>query len=90
MANLINGSAAATAYKMWKKSKVTTRSSNDIELSHPANLSKTFIDPRNGTVGDLAEKMKADPSLADKISHIEVVKIKGMTYSVNNRRLRAF
>lgn len=59
-------------------------------MSLPANLSKTFSDPKNGTLGDLAEKLKADPSLADNIPPIEVAKIKGKTYSANNRRLRAF
>jgi len=70
--------------------KITKRNPNDIKLSHPANLSKEFSDPRNGTVGDLAKKLKEDPSLANRISPIEVAKIKGKTYSANNRRLRAF
>ena len=69
--------------------EVTKVDPNSIQLSHPARLSAPFSDPRNGTVGELAVKLKADPSLADKIPPIETVKIKGTTFSANNRRLRA-
>jgi hypothetical protein len=63
---------------------------NSIELSHLAKLSSPFSNPAHGTVSDLAEALKKDPKIADKIPPIEIAKIKGKTYSANNRRLRAF
>jgi len=69
---------------------VTKVDPNTLELSHPAKLSTPFSNPKNGTVYDLAEALKKDPSLADKIPPVEVAKIKGKTYSANNRRTRAF
>ncbi len=74
-----------------------------IELSHPAALGKKFSDSRLGTVSDLAETLKdlkaksnteagkqALDDFVNTIPPIAIAKIKGKTYSANNRRLRAF
>lgn len=84
-------------------SSAVFKNPKDIHLSHPAPLSKRFSDYRLGTVGDLSNKLKdlkaksntpeGKKELIDFVSTIPpiaIAKIKGKTYSANNRRLRAF
>ena len=86
-----------------KLDNIVLKSAKDISLSHPAALSKRFSNSTLGTVGELASKLKALKAesntavglkaLNDFVSTIPAIavkKIKGKTYSANNRRLRAF
>jgi hypothetical protein len=66
------------------------RNANKIKLSHPAKLSSKFSNPAHGTVSDLAQGLKSGKVNAKDIPPVEITKIKGTTYSANNRRLRAF
>lgn len=67
---------------------VTMRDPAELNLSHPVNKSTPFSDPKHGTVGDLAEKLKKGE--AGDVPPIEVAKVNGKEYSANNRRLRAY
>ncbi|MCI5142133.1 MAG: hypothetical protein D3909_10530, partial [Candidatus Electrothrix sp. ATG1] len=74
------GGGGSTAFKNASK----------IKLSHPAKLSSKFSNPKYGTVADLAAGLKNGSIKASDIPPIEIAKIKGKTYSANNRRLKAF
>jgi RHS repeat-associated protein len=85
-----SGLSRRSDYGVEPHSPVIFRDPFEIQFSHPVRRSSRFSNPAHGTVSDLAVALRAEPSLASRISPVEILTHRGKTYSANNRRLLAF